>query len=60
MNLLLRRPCTSEDIAGSLSVHHIETLKILEELVAENLVRVTNENGKNFYRGIITNNSDGE
>ncbi|MFA6997810.1 MAG: radical SAM protein [Victivallaceae bacterium] len=60
LNLLLRRPCTSEDIAGSLSVHHIETLKILEELVAENLVRVTNENGKNFYRGIITNNSDGE
>ncbi len=49
LNLLSRRPCTSQDIASSLSVHHIETLKILEELIAMKLVEVIEINNKIFY-----------
>jgi len=50
LNLLRRRPCTCKDISDSLCVHYIETLKILEQLVRENIITVQEEDGKIFYK----------
>lgn len=58
LNLLQRRPCTSQDIAKSLSVHHIETLKFLEELIAMKLVEVIDINNKVFYQAVKLEPSD--
>ena len=52
VNLLCRRPCTSKDISDSLSVHYIETLKILEHLVREKIIEVQEKEGKIFYQQV--------
>lgn len=55
LNLLSRRPCKSKDIATSLGIHHLEILKVLEELVRENVIVTTEENNETFYTLIIKN-----
>lgn len=50
LNLLHRRPCTCKDISDSLCVHYIEALKILEQLVRENIITVQEEGGNIFYK----------
>jgi wyosine [tRNA(Phe)-imidazoG37] synthetase (radical SAM superfamily) len=50
LNLLRRRPCNCNDISVSLCVHYIEALKILEQLVRENIITVQEDDGKIFYK----------
>jgi predicted transcriptional regulator len=59
LNLLSRRPCKSRDVAASLGIHHLEVLKVLEELVRERILAVTEENSETFY-AVITRNTEGE
>ena len=59
LNLLSRRPCKSKDVAASLGIHHLEVLKVLEELVRERVLAVTEENSETFYE-VITRNTEGE
>ena len=59
INLLSRRPCKSKDVAASLGIHHLEALKILEELVRKKVVVVTEENNEIFY-AVITQSTEGQ
>ncbi len=47
--LLLRRPCTGEDIASSLGLHRHEVAKILERLLGAGLVEPRVSNGVAWY-----------
>ncbi len=53
LHLLSRRPCKSRDVAASLGIHHLEVLKILEELVRERVLAVTEENNETFYTVLL-------
>lgn len=51
--LLGRRPCTSEDVANGLGIHRLETLKVLDRLIADGEVRKIVAAGRTFYTLIV-------
>ncbi len=50
VQMLLRRPCSIDDIAGSLGMHRVEAIKNIEHLLAESLVEEICADGKSYYR----------
>ncbi|HOF41874.1 MAG TPA: radical SAM protein, partial [Candidatus Hydrogenedentes bacterium] len=49
--MILRRPCSLEDIAAGLGLHRNEAVKYIQELAAEGLLEKQYSGGKLFYRG---------
>lgn len=49
LNLLSRRPCTIEDIAGGLGMHRNEVLKYVGELDAEHQLQESRVHGARYY-----------
>ena len=49
LNLLSRRPCTVEDIAGGLGLHRNEVVKYVQELVDERLLSTSTSDGRVYY-----------
>lgn len=54
IRLLMRRPCGSQDVAAGLGIHHLEALKILEELVREKAVAAVPGTNGFFYSAVKT------
>jgi wyosine [tRNA(Phe)-imidazoG37] synthetase (radical SAM superfamily) len=52
-SLIMRRPCTSTDVARSLGMHTSEALKSLHELVMSGKIRTVAGNRRTFYIGSI-------
>jgi len=52
LDLLRRRPCSMEDIAGGLGMHRNEVVKYIEDLNAEGLLRQTRTEGRLHYRAM--------
>ena len=52
LQLLRRRPCSIEDIAGGLGMHRNEVLKSVEHLNTEGLVEGSQVAGKSYYRAV--------
>jgi wyosine [tRNA(Phe)-imidazoG37] synthetase (radical SAM superfamily) len=50
LQMLLRRPCSVDDIADGLGMHRNEVLKYVEELDAENLIEKAYTGQKLYYR----------
>lgn len=50
--LLCRRPCSIDDIAGGLRMHRNEVLKSVEHLSADGLVKETHVGGKRYYQAV--------
>ncbi len=50
LNLLMRRPCTLEDVATGLGLHPNEVAKHLDELVREHVVVCEHGGEQGFYR----------
>ncbi len=50
VELLRRRPCSIDDIAGGLAMHRVEVLKNIEHLSNEGLVEEIRLDGGTFYR----------
>ena len=51
-DLLKRRPCTLDDVATSLGLHHNEAIKYLQHLLDQNLIQTTAINQKTYYQSI--------
>ncbi len=49
LSLLQRRPCTLEDVAAGLGVHHNEAIKYLDELSREGTITSQLRGGKTYY-----------
>ncbi len=49
LNLLRRRPCTVDDIAGGLGLHRNEVVKYVQELVDERLLSASTSDGRVYY-----------
>ena len=49
LNLLRRRPCTVDDIAGGLGLHRNEVVKYVQELVDERLLSTSTSDGRVYY-----------
>jgi len=47
--LLLRRPCTADDIAASLGLHRHEVAKILDHLMSKGLMESSVSNGVAWF-----------
>jgi len=54
--LIRRRPCTVEDIAGALGFHRLEVIKLLGELQDEGIVGRCRAGGRVFYFGVPEGN----
>jgi len=52
LQLLRRRPCSIDDIAGGLGIHRNEVLKSVEHLNTEGLVKESQVGGKCYYRAV--------
>ena len=50
LDMLRRRPCTLEDIAGGLGMHRNEVVKYVEQLTAERLLLQTQTEGRLHYQ----------
>ena len=50
LELLRRRPCSSEDIAAGLGIHPAEVGKILASLLANGAVEAVPVAGRQYYR----------
>ncbi|MBN1602562.1 MAG: radical SAM protein [Chitinispirillaceae bacterium] len=50
LQLLKRRPCTDKDIATALSLHSIETTKIISHLVIKGKIERRHQQGNIFYK----------
>ena len=50
LDLLRRRPCSIDDIAGGLGMHRNEVVKYVEELIAAGTAEMTEVGGKRYYR----------
>ena len=50
LQMLQRRPCTIDDIAGGLGIHRNEAIKHVQKLLDDNLLEKINSGGKFFYR----------
>jgi wyosine [tRNA(Phe)-imidazoG37] synthetase (radical SAM superfamily) len=57
LELLSRRPCTTEDIAAGLGIHRNEAVKYIEELVSGGQVTAEERGARTFYK---TNRKDSE
>ncbi len=55
LDLLARRPCTLEDIAGGLNIHRNEALKYLEVLQSRRMITVTNRGAVVYYEKSASN-----
>lgn len=51
LEMILRRPCSIEDIASGLAMHRNEIIKYVEELHVKGLVETKISGGKTFYCG---------
>jgi wyosine [tRNA(Phe)-imidazoG37] synthetase (radical SAM superfamily) len=51
--LILRRPCTVEDVSRGLSAHAAETSKILARLVSRGQAKVHHRDGKTYFKGTM-------
>jgi len=63
LEMILRRPCSIEDITAGLSMHRNEVIKYVETLVAKGHAEMENVNGRVYYRGkhdTITGKSKGD
>ncbi len=49
LELVERRPCTVEDVAGALGLHRNEVLKYVNELAREGLIEEKESGGKRFW-----------
>ena len=49
LNLLRRRPCTVDDVAGGLGLHRNEVVKYVQELVDERLLSALTSDGRVYY-----------
>ena len=50
LNLLRRRPCTVDDVAGGLGLHRNEVVKYVEELSNEGVIKASTSAGRVYYR----------
>ena len=50
LDLLCRRPCTLEDIAGGLGIHRNEAAKYVEDLLGRRLIEQVHMKGKTCFR----------
>ena len=50
LQMLERRPCSVDDIAGGLGIHRNEAIKYVEELLGNEAVEPVDVGGKVFYR----------
>ena len=50
LNLLRRRPCSVDDIAGGLGMHPNEVIKYTQKLLAEGLIEQVRSGGKLYYK----------
>ena len=50
LDMISRRPCTSEDVSTGLGIHLAEAVKHLQELVNSGRVIVEETGGRSFYR----------
>lgn len=50
--MLKRRPCTADDVAASFSLDRIETAAALQLMADENLVRIEERNGEEYFLGL--------
>ncbi len=50
LQMLLRRPCSIDDIVGGLGMHRVEVLKNIEHLGIEGVVEETCLRGRSYYR----------
>ena len=62
LTMLLRRPCTVEDIATGLSVHRNEAIKSVQRLQEEDLIETRREGANIYYyaKSMSTSHSEGE
>ncbi|MGC9454037.1 MAG: radical SAM protein [Phycisphaerae bacterium] len=51
LEMIRRRPCSTDDIASGLGLHRNEVLKYLDELDAAGLLRKQRSGGRTFYSG---------
>ncbi|MGC9326863.1 MAG: radical SAM protein [Candidatus Hinthialibacter sp.] len=51
LEMILRRPCSIEDMASGLAMHRNEIVKYVEELQGKGLIETKQSNGKIFYCG---------
>jgi wyosine [tRNA(Phe)-imidazoG37] synthetase (radical SAM superfamily) len=49
LELLKRRPCSIDDISGGLDLHRNETIKYVQELLDQNLIRMEKRGDKALY-----------
>jgi wyosine [tRNA(Phe)-imidazoG37] synthetase (radical SAM superfamily) len=52
MEMLRRRPCSLDDIAGGLGIHRNEAVKHIEKLLKDKAIERIGLSGKNFYRAL--------
>ena len=50
LQMLQRRPCTIDDIAGGLGIHRNEAIKHVEKLIGDKVIERLDLAGKHFYR----------
>jgi wyosine [tRNA(Phe)-imidazoG37] synthetase (radical SAM superfamily) len=50
LQMLQRRPCTIDDIAGGLGIHRNEAIKHVEKLINDKVIERFDLSGKHFYR----------
>ncbi|MFA7186190.1 MAG: hypothetical protein WC082_14920, partial [Victivallales bacterium] len=50
IEMLRRRPCSLDDIAGGLGIHRNEAVKHIEKLLKDNAIERIALSGKSFYR----------
>jgi len=49
LDLLKRRPCSLDDIAAGLAIHHNEAIKHVQHLMEEEIITTETRDGKVFY-----------
>ena len=50
LEMIVRRPCTIDDIANGLGIHHNEAIKHVEKLTKDEVIERFDSSGKHFYR----------
>jgi len=53
LTLLLRRPCSLEDIAAGLGLHRNEAVKYVEELSSKGKTEIKLQHGQLYYAGVV-------
>ena len=55
LNLIKRRPCTTEDISKALGLHLNEVVKYLDKLMEEGVVHYRTYEHRGYYESVLTN-----